>query len=456
MSLRNVLIINLTRMGDLIQTTPVMAALRKAHPGVRITLAVSNNFAGICPLMRHIDRLVVFPISDLVQMLHDGGTRLVHAYRLIEGSLNEINDTVYDMTLNFTHSSDSMVLTTLVKTAEIRGAMMDGRGHVSKRYPWMQYFFNVIPCRRDNPFHLCDIYLRAACPAPAERGLILDVPEEVGDRVADMLAEQGVGENDTLIGLQLGASAEDKRWPVLSFAEVADRLAGTLGARIVLTGSKGEAPHGEEFMAVTKTGALNFIGKTTLEDLAGLIKRCNLFISNDTGPLHIATAVGTATINVSMASVNFRETGPYGEGHYVIAPEAPCFPCDFGTQCGDPVCKAMVRVDHVFELARCMLAGAPFDWEDDELWRDAQVYRTSFGTDGFIDYEPLIQKPLRIEDLYRMIFRKTWPVILRETGEIRDMDVGDIISAVEKRHGPESSLPVIDALNISLMSARRS
>ncbi|VAX29995.1 hypothetical protein MNBD_NITROSPIRAE03-722 [hydrothermal vent metagenome] len=410
--MEDVLIVNLTRMGDLIQTTPVMAGLKDRYPGIRITLLVNSVFSEICRYIPHVDRVFVIDINNVLQGLKRRDP--VGTFRYLEDMLCKINDTLYDLVINFTHSPPSAVLTSLFRTKEVRGLSMDKEGFTIKRHPWIRYFFNVIPGRDYNPFHLCDIYLKAGGVSPGEQGLHLDIPPDAEQRADSILTEAGVNSTDLLVGLQLGASAEDKRWPIALFAELADRLAEVFGIKILLTGSVKEEEYGKEFEAIATTKPLNLIGRTDLRELVALLKRCNLFISNDTGPLHIATAVGTRTINISLASVHFRETGPYGEGHYVVGAELPCSPCGFNSSCNDMVCKRVINAANVFELSkRLLIEGDLTSIEDSAGWENVQVYKSFFEKDGFIDYMPLIKgRPLRKDLLFIHIYRQTWLKIL--------------------------------------------
>jgi len=404
-------------MGDLVQTTPVMAGLKEKHPAVRITLLVSSAFSEICNYIPFVDRVFSIDINDVVSKLNSG--RLVECFYYLEDIIDKVNSTCYDLTINFTHSSDSAVLTSLINTKEIRGLGIDPEGHTIKKHPWIRYFFNVIPGRDFNPFHLCDMYIKAGGAMPGRKGLYLNVHPDTEKWVDTILGENGAGKRDLVIGLQLGASAEEKRWPVRSFAALANRLVETTGAKIVLTGSEKETVLGKEFEDIARIKAINLIGKTDLKELAALLKRCDLLISNDTGPLHIATAVGTTTINISLASVHFRETGPYGEGHYVIAPDIPCSPCNFRMHCKDHVCKRSINDDNVFALIKRIITKDASTIEDSPQWETVQVYESFFDADGLIDYRPLIKRPLTKNALFRHIYRRTWLNIL-DGKEMRD------------------------------------
>src|SRR4030065_2446567 len=103
---------------------------------------------------------------------------------------------------------------------------------------------------------------------------------------------------------------------------------------------------------IVKARPVNFIGKTGIGELAAFLKRCSLLVSNDTGPLHLATAVGTKVIDIFTANVHFLETGPYGEGHYVIQADIPCVPCSFNVKCNNMVCKDLIKPEIVIEVVK--------------------------------------------------------------------------------------------------------
>lgn len=409
--MKDVLIINLTRMGDLLQTTPVMAGLKEKYPSIRITLLASSTFSEISNHIPFVDRIFSIDINKVLSKLNSN--QLIECFYYLEDILNKINDTSYDLTINFTHTSYSALLTSLIETKEIRGLSIDSEGNSIKKHPWIRYFFNIIPGRDYNPFHLCDVYIKAGGVIPKSKGLHLYVQKDTEVWINSLLEKNGVKKKDLLIGIQLGASAEKKRWTVSCFAALADRLVETTSAKIVLTGSENEITLGKDFETFAKTKPINLIGKTNLKKLIVLLKRCNLFISNDTGPLHIATAVGTITINISLASAHFRETGPYGKYHYVITPDVPCSPCSFQTHCQEPICKKMIKHENILKLVEMILKKHPFiDIEDSPFWAGMQVYQSFFNNDELIDYRPLIKRQLTKDTFFRHIYRHTWLNIL--------------------------------------------
>ncbi len=423
--MKNVLIINLTRMGDLVQTTPVLRGLKEKYPGAKITLLVNSVFSEICDFIPDFDRLIILELEKVLCGSNDG--KLIETYSYVKNILETINSTTYDLVINFTHTPPSSILMSLINAKEKRGISIDEEGYTIKLHPWIRYFFNLLPGRNYNPFHLCDVYLMTAGVIPQEKGLHLVVSEESRQWVQSLLIRNDIKPEDLVIGFQLGASSEDKRWPAFSFARLGERLVEEFNAKIILTGSAKEAEYGREFENACRNPVLNLIGRTDLKKLVAVLERCDLLVSNDTGPLHIATAVGTKTLDISLASVYFRETGPYGDGHYVIQTDLPCSPCTFGRACTEMTCKDTISAEIVFELVSKILSGKdPGKIDNSPAWESLQVYTSFFDDDGLLNYRPLIKRPINKKELFGMVYRKTWPSILNK----KRVDSGSIASDI--------------------------
>ncbi len=407
--MKEILIINLTRMGDLLQTTPLMAGFKEAYPGVRITLVINSSFVEICKGIPFIGDLIVFDMHGFRDRLLQKEHSLVENYKLIESLINRINEKEYDLALNLTHSPISALIISLIRAREIRGFTIDSEGHRVIRHPWLRYFFNVVPNRDYNPFHLVDMYLKAGGVMPQRKGLIFEIPEDGERKSEELLTARGISGKELMVGIHLGASKSDKTWPVSSFAALADMITEESGAKILLFGSPSEADLGREFEMKVKARPINFIGQTSIAELSTLLRKCLVLISNDTGPLHLATAVGTRVIDIFTANVHFLETGPYGEGHYVIQADLPCVPCAFNVQCNNMVCKDLIRPLHVFEIAKEIIHGNfATAVPDPHMFNNVQIYQTHFKDDGSLGFYPLLRKPLNKEIIYRILYSGVW------------------------------------------------
>ena len=144
--------------------------------------------------------------------------------------------------------------------------------------------------------------------------------------VNQILSDCKVLPEDRIIGINLGTTWGTKSWALDRFADVIAGIQNRFGGAIVLTGSSSEVGLGKALQRLVKENVINLIGKTTILQLGALIERCNLYLTCDSGPMHIAAAVGTPTIALFGPTSRQRHR-PYGEGHQVIEKDVPCRPC---------------------------------------------------------------------------------------------------------------------------------
>ncbi len=151
-----------------------------------------------------------------------------------------------------------------------------------------------------------------------DKSLVLDLKEI---RITNLLEESGIKENDTLVALHPWTSDAVKQWPVACFAELAQKLSQKYPYKFLLIGGQEEVGKSRDFCALN-SGLINFTGKLNLKECAVLLKKCRLLISNDSGPVHLSTAVGTPVVAIFRNDIpgkNPRRWGPWGEGNVVIA-----------------------------------------------------------------------------------------------------------------------------------------
>jgi ADP-heptose:LPS heptosyltransferase len=163
-----------------------------------------------------------------------------------------------------------------------------------------------------------------------------------------------------LIGIHAGAHAPARRWPAERFAVVADHLAQRFGAQIVLTGGPGEEEIAQAVAAGTPLAgrvapALNVAGQTSLGGLAALIDRLDLFVANDTGPAHLADALGTPSVTI-FGPADHRRWAPLDQTrHPIVRRPVPCSPCRYTVCPIDHRCLSWVAPDAVIDAAERLL-----------------------------------------------------------------------------------------------------
>lgn len=157
------------------------------------------------------------------------------------------------------------------------------------------------------------------------------------------------------IGLNPGAFyGGAKRWLPERYAAAADGLAAEGGARVVILGGPGERALGETIASAMKTPAVNLCGATTLEELVGVVSRLRLLLTNDSGVMHVAAALGVPLVAV-FGPTDWRETAPVSARHTLVREPVPCAPCLLRECPIDHRCMTGVGVDRVVDAARTLL-----------------------------------------------------------------------------------------------------
>ncbi len=176
-------------------------------------------------------------------------------------------------------------------------------------------------------------------------------------------AEVRNAETHPLIGLHIGSNENlaAKRWPPGSFAALLERIRADYPAVVfVLVGGKNEIAYTQRFVTRCGVPVINFVDRLTLKETAALIRRCELFISNDSGPMHLAAAVKTPVIGIFGPTVYWKNA-PWGDPRrcIVVRKDMPCSPCyvpySARLSCPDPRCLRELTVDDVYEKVRPIL-----------------------------------------------------------------------------------------------------
>ena len=172
------------------------------------------------------------------------------------------------------------------------------------------------------------------------------------ERVDQLLKEVGLN-GKRIVAVHPMALWPTKLWKSQSFSELADRLEKELGLGVIFTGGEQDRASVEEITARVSSSPVNFCGRLDLLELAALFNRCALVISTDTGPMHLAAAMGTPVVAL-FGPTSPARTGPYGPGHVVVRTGVPCSPC-FKRRCADPKCMYEITPDLVLQAVEQVL-----------------------------------------------------------------------------------------------------
>ncbi len=295
----NILLIKPGAIGDLLELTPVIRALANRYRGARITLLVgTKETATLFQHNPHVSEVIVWDKRGE----HKSLVSLVKLW-------SRLRRKKYDLVVHFQRSN------------------MKAWILASASFPCRVLVYHK---SRSADVHVLDNYLDAIAPLgipEQERRLELYTGRE-DDAYAEDLFSRECLSSGIVIALNPGASNAVKVWSIGRFSELADALAETLSAKIIIIGGKEDATLAEAIAGdAEKARPLVLAGKTTLLQLGAILRKCDLLVSGDTGPLHLATAVGTRVVGL-YGSVDPARTGPVGPGHRVIqAKDVPCVPC---------------------------------------------------------------------------------------------------------------------------------
>lgn len=430
---KKILILSLTRMGDLIQTTPLINGLREKHPDANITLMVSSDFEGAVSLIPNIDHSLVLNLRQFKKAEEWKDKSWVKIYRYLEAELNKIRNESYDLLVNLSHSRLSALMVHYLKIKDIIGFHCNGTGDRMTGHPWMQYFGTEPFNRTFNDYNLVEIFSRSGGINLAGKEIkVIENKIVRENEILKELSEVGV---KRIIGFQIGSSLENRRWSTASFAKLADLLTEKLDAQILLFGVASESKSAQDMMALVKdkSNITDLTGKTDLQELTHLLKGCDFLVTNDTGTMHLAAALDTPIIGLFFAHAHPFETAPYSEGHLIFQARISCAPCSYGVHCNNIICIDKVSPEHILSFIE--KRDEHKTWvlpEDLEGVEELNIYETVKSSQGLVSLKPLIKHPLAWADIFRMAYAVLW----RETLDIETRTEIDLIKDRLNDFGP--------------------
>ncbi|HTY46020.1 MAG TPA: glycosyltransferase family 9 protein, partial [Patescibacteria group bacterium] len=193
---------------------------------------------------------------------------------------------------------------------------------------------------------------------PKDRRIFMPIKPESERLVEELLQQEGVGRADRLLAIHPAASCPSKVWPQARLAEVADRLAEKYGFKVVIIAGPKDIAAARLLVKHMRHPAINLAGRISVSQLASLLKRCRLFISNDYGPVHIASAVGTCVISIfgrNQKGLSPKRWGPVGARDRFIHKETGCIECLAHNCAKGFACLKAITVEDVLGAADSIL-----------------------------------------------------------------------------------------------------
>jgi ADP-heptose:LPS heptosyltransferase len=404
---RQVLLINITRMGDLVQMGALLHRLQHEWPGAAVDLVVDQRFAPVAALLPHLRDVHTYDFHALVDEARANTRDAVTLYRDIAAWALPLTKAKYDRIVNLTFNKRSGFLTSYIEALECRGVAASPDGRVVVHNEWMAYLTEMHHHRRFNRFNLVDIYAWGGSGPGRFAPLSVAVPDAARQWAREFLHRTSPVK--TWVAVQVGASDAMKAWRPEYFGRTLACIGRRADVGMVLIGSAQEQPAVQEAMRAYRAAGgvrpvVDAAGRTDLVQLAALLAECRLLLTNDTGPMHLAVGVGTPVVDVSVGHVDFHETGPYGLGHWVVQPELGCAPCGFDQVCAHHACKDRVVPEDMASLCLHALGAGPFP--DDT--RGIRIYESAVDADDLAAYRLRAGQEDRLPAWYGSFWRHIW------------------------------------------------
>jgi len=332
MNYKNILIVKLSAIGDVIHALPVAHALKQRYPEARITWVVEKPAYELLTNNPDIDEIIVF---DKPKFKSIAGV-LTNGYQLTKQ-------------LKAHHFDVAIDLQGLLKSAAISYLSGAPQRFVYCNAREGSHLVGERVCGEHQNGHVVDRYLDVAAHLDCTVGKVvfpLHITEQES-RTAEAIAKQaGLQLTNPYVVLAPGTNWASKCWPTTHFAKLADKL---YDANVipVLIGGPNDQRLAQEIIANTQVPPIDLTGKTSMKQLAYMIKGAQAFVGGDTGPMHLAVAVGTKVVTM-FGPTDPKRNGPYGQHTVLLAP-VPCQGC-WQHNCPKKMdCLATIGVDEVYK-----------------------------------------------------------------------------------------------------------
>ena len=271
-------------------------------------------------------------------------------FKSLKKSAKEIKALRFDAGILFTNSFASAFLFYLAHIPERWGYSTDGRGIFMTK--------KISTKRPDNSFHQAAYYKELVSGLGFKvglRSLFLPLTKEEQKKARDQLVSLGAELNRPLVILNPGASyGPAKRWPAERFAQLGNFLQEQNKATVLITGSRDENELAASISSRMTQRPIDLMGQTSLRMLAGLVSQSSLFVTNDSGPMHMANALKIPVVAV-FGPTDPSVTGPYQEPAVVIKKDVPCWPCSYRECPFDHRCMRQISAEEVYKACQGFL-----------------------------------------------------------------------------------------------------
>lgn len=340
MNNKRILVFNVNWLGDVLFSTAVIRNIRRSYPDSYIACVIPSRCGLILEGSPNLDEVIIFDEKGKDK----GVLAQLRFMRLLAGKK-------FDLVFLLHRSASRAFICYLA-------GIPQRIGHYTKKRAFL-LTKNIMPPVRDS-LHRIDYYLDVIEKTGLkvyDRHTEFFFSKEDEKNVEKFLKDNAIIEKDFIAGVNLGGNWLPKRWPVSYWAVLIDRLIGELGLKVIITGSDSDLDLVSQARVLIKRQPIVAAGMFSLKQFGALCKRLDLFITADTGPLHIANAVGAKKIIALFGPTDPLITGPYPQENVVILKKdigckIPCYKVD----CKDNRCMAAIQPEEVLKQVKLIVA----------------------------------------------------------------------------------------------------
>jgi len=331
---RKILVLELWGIGDIVLVTPALIALRQKYPKAKIMLLAKKHAIEILQHSSSVDEFITY---DFPWTKFKGKYKFWQwDFRGLLRLINKLRKESFDLALDARMDIRNNLLMFLSGTKRRVGYALTGGGC---------FLTDIVPTDYNRPHRVdewtnllkyIDIEVHDSEPK-------LWISEDEDKWATDFLVSNGVSENDLVIGIHPGGRIKKRCWPLDRFAKVAAFIQQKYNSKVVVF----VEPDGYGDDIIVNESFIR--AKLSLRGLTSIISKLNLFICNDSGPMHIAAAVGVPLVAI-FGPGNLEAIGPYGKEHKIIIKEPfPCRPCYDRCRYREPFCITTISTDEVLK-----------------------------------------------------------------------------------------------------------
>ncbi|MDR3112510.1 MAG: DUF374 domain-containing protein [Elusimicrobiota bacterium] len=330
-----ILIVQPSRLGDIIFTLPALSAIKNKFPHAHISWIVDERCAEILEENPCLENIFIWDRKKI-------------NYTYYKNLKNKLRMQKFDLSIDF-HGLAKSAFLVLLANAKFKIASSSTNG--MKELSWI--FSKEIKSPQN--YHCVKRHLEVAKYLSCSDEI--NYPIAISDDNFKMLKEKLIKEKvnlENFVGIHPGGGWISRRWDILKFAELAEKIKQELFCDIVLVGGKegGTSEKGlnEEIISKANVKICDMTAKLTLKELCAFLKTCKVFVANEAGPMHIATALNTPAVAI-LGPTNAKRTGPYKGNVKIIQHYFECQPCR-NRNCPNPKCIKSIEVIEVFEAVK--------------------------------------------------------------------------------------------------------